>query len=205
MKIENLLIYGGLGYLAYHLFFKDKSPMGNETSSTDIDLGQPMMDQSNVGLNGRLDFKYVGASALRTDESGREIYCGVPGNPFASAGVEGRSATTGVAPTTYYAMFELGDKKGVNEGYVLPGSNTGGKHVQVGDTLDLQITGGQFSALDNQRVTVLQRGSDKCTPTGQAEGMNTFFVVDVPIILEGAGDSQYPPQEAVGYATRVNF
>lgn len=205
MKIEKLLIYGGLGYLAYHLFFKEKSPHGGEATSTDLDPETPLMDTSNVGLEGRLNWKYVGASALRNDDNGQPIYCGVPGNPFASAGVEGRSATTGVAPTTYYAMFELGDKKSVTEGYSLPGANAGGKHVQVGDTLDLTVQGGQFSALDGQRVTVLQLGSDTCTPSGRSEGGNSFFVVDIPIILEGAGDSQYPPQEATGYATRVNF
>jgi len=204
MKIEKLLIYGGLGYLAYRLFFKEKSPYGGETSESALDLDTPFVDTSNVGAEGRFDWKYVGASALRTDQNGQPIYCGVPGNPFSSAGIEGRSATTGVAPTTYYAMFELGDKKSVTEGYALPGANAGGRHIQVGDTLDLTVTGGQFSALDGQRVTVLQLGSDACTPSGKSEGGNSFFVVDMPIILEGADDSQYPPQEGIGYAQKVN-
>jgi len=204
MKTQNLLIYGGLGYLAYRLFFKEKSPTNGDSSSTTLQQDTPGMDTSQVGAKGRLDWRYVGSSALRLDDNGQPIYCGVPGNPFSSSGIEGRSAKTGVAPTTYYAMFELGDEKSVNEGYSLMGSNSQAQHIQVGDTLDLRVTGGQFSALDGQRVTVLQLGSDACTPSGRPEGKTNFFVVDMPIILEGADDSQYPPQEATGYAIKVN-
>jgi hypothetical protein len=203
MKTQDLLIYGGLGYLTYRLFFKDKPAPSQTTQGAQIDT--PMMDASQVGLNNTYHFKYVGMSALRVDENGQEIYCGIPGEPFSVAGIEGSSATVGSAPTTFYALLELGDEKSVNEGYSIPGANAGARHIKTGDTLDLTITGGQFSALDNQRVTVLQLGTDKCTPSGKAEGKRNLFVVDVPIILEGAQDSQYPAQEGVGYATKVNF
>ena len=203
MNTEKLLIYGGVGFLAYHLFFKKKSPVSD--SPTTLQADTPLMDASNVGLNGKIHWRYVGSSALRTDDSGQPIYCGVPGQPFSVSGVEGASATTASAPTTFYAMLEIGDEQSVNEGYSIPMANAGQKHVQVGDTLDLTLTGGQFSAMDGQRVTVIQIGSDKCTPSGKAEGKGNFIVVDWPIILEGAQDSQYPAQEGSGYATRVNF
>lgn len=189
--------------MTYRLFFKDKPAPSQTTQGAQIDT--PMMDASQVGLNNTYHFKYVGMSALRVDENGQEIYCGIPGEPFSVAGIEGSSATVGSAPTTFYALLELGDEKSVNEGYSIPGANAGARHIKTGDTLDLTITGGQFSALDNQRVTVLQLGTDKCTPSGKAEGKRNLFVVDVPIILEGAQDSQYPAQEGVGYATKVNF
>jgi hypothetical protein len=37
------------------------------------------------------------------------------------------------------------------------------------------------------------------------EGKNNFVVVDIPIIMEGADDSQYPAQEGSGFAVKVNF
>jgi hypothetical protein len=87
------------------------------------------------------------------------------------------------------------------EKYTLPNSNlSNGQHrINVGDRLGIKLLGGQFSALENQMVTVLQVGSDTCTSSGKAEMMNSAIVVDIPIVLEGAGDSQYPPQQAVGY------
>jgi len=203
MKAEKLLLYGGVGFLAYRLFFKEKPPRDDAETTTQADT--PMMDTSNVGLNGKVHWRYVGSSALRRDENGQEIYCGIPGQPFSVAGVEGASAKVGSAPTTFYAMIEIGDEASVREGYSLPMANRQGKHVQVGDTLDLTLTGGQFSAMDGQRVTVLQLGSDKCTPSGRAEGKGSFVVVDIPIILQGAQDAQYPAQEGSGYATKVNF
>jgi len=204
MKTQDILIYGGLGYLAYRLFLKEK-PYTNNDSAQGYQADTPTMDLSAVGLNNKYHFRYVGSSALRTDSNGQPIYCGIPGEPFSVQGVEGKSATIGTAPTTFYAMFELGDEVSVNEGYSLFGANNGGKHVAVGDTLDLTVTGGQFSAMDGQRVTVIQLGSDKCTPSGKVEGRDRLFVVDIPIILEGAQDSQYPAQEAVGYGVKVNF
>ena len=157
-----------------------------------------------VGVNGNYHWRYVGMSALRIDQNGNPIYCGIPGDPFAYEGIEGASATVGSAPTTFYAMFELGDEVSTTEGYSLLGLNAGEKHIRVGDTLDLTVTGGQFSALDGLCVTVLQLGSDTCTTSGKVEGKGRFFVVDVPIILEGAQDSQYPAMEASGYAKKVN-
>lgn len=204
MKTEQLLIYGGLGYLAYRVFFKDKPHTNGDTSATTAQLDTPVADLSAVGRGGKYHWRYVGMSALRTDQNGQPILCGLPGNPFTSPGVEGRSAKTGVAPTTFYAMFELGDEQSVSEGYSLAMANANGQHIKVGDQLDLTVTGGQFSALDGLRVNVLQLGSDTCTPTGTSEGQNSFFVVDLPIILEGAGDAQYPPQEGIGYGVKVN-
>lgn len=204
MKTEQLLIYGGLGYLAYRVFFKDKPHTSGDTSATTAQADTPIADLSDVGRDGKYYWRYVGMSALRQDQNGQPIVCGLPGNPFTSPGVEGASAKTGVAPTTFYAMFELGDEQSVNEGYSLAMANANGQHIKVGDQLDLTVTGGQFSALDGLRVTVLQLGSDTCTPTGTSEGPNSFFVVDLPIILEGAGDAQYPPQEGIGYGIKVN-
>ena len=199
MNTEKLIVYGGLGYLAYLAFFKDKQP----TSNTALDLGQPILEEeNNVGKDGKYHFRYVGMSALRTDPiTGKAINCGVSNEPFSSTGVEGRFASTGVAPTTYYAMLELGSEHSIMEKYTLPNSNlSNGQHrINVGDRLGIKLLGGQFSALENQMVTVLQVGSDTCTSSGQAEMMNSAIVVDIPIVLEGAGDSQYPPQQAVGY------
>lgn len=204
MKTEKVLIYGGLGYLAYRYLFK-KKPADHNAQEQGYQPDTPVMDLSAVGAGAKYHFRYVGASALRLDQNGQPIYCGIPGEPFSVQGVEGKAATVGSAPTTFYAMFELGDDQSVHEGYSLMGSNNGGRHIAVGDNLELKVTGGQFSALDGQRVKVLQLGSDKCTPSGRVEGRDRFFVVDLPIILEGAQDSQYPPAEAVGYATKVNF
>ncbi len=203
MNTEKLIVYGGLGYLAYLAFFKDKQP----TAQNNFDLGAPILsEENNVGKDGKYYFRYVGMSALRTDPiTGKAINCGVSNEPFSSSGVEGRFASTGVAPTTYYAMLELGSENSIMEKYMLPNSNlSGGKNrIQVGDRLGIKMLGGQFSALENQMVTVLQLGSDSCTSSGRPEMMNSSIVVDIPIVLEGAGDSQYPPQQGVGYAEIV--
>jgi len=205
MKTQDLLIYGGLGYLAYRFLFKEKPAPTPATETNGVQADTPMLDTSNVGLNGKIHWRYVGSSALRVDANGQPIYCGAPGMPFAVSGIEGQFAKTAVAPTTFYAMLEIGDEQSVNEGYTLPEANAGGKHLKPGDTIDLKVTGGQFSALDGQRVTVLQLGSDTCTSAGTIEGKNNFVVVDIPIIMEGADDSQYPAQEGSGYAVKVNF
>jgi DNA-binding GntR family transcriptional regulator len=68
----------------------------------------------------------------------------------------------------------------------------------VGDKLQLKVEGGQFSALDGLVVTVLQLGTDACTASKTPEMMFNSVVVDVPIILQGADDYQYPAQDAIG-------
>tara|TARA_R110000803_G_scaffold110048_1_gene178438 strand:- start:729 stop:1343 length:615 start_codon:yes stop_codon:yes gene_type:complete len=204
MNLQKTLIYGGIGYLAYRAFFQPKDAQ----SSTGLDLGQPIFsteEENMVGSEGKFYFRYAGSSALRVDEKGNRINCGIAGNPYSVSGIEGNSARTGVAPTTYYALFELGSERSVMEGYPLPNANlkSGGHKINVGDRLQLTLTGGQFSALENQIVTVIQLGSDTCNASGNVELQHSSIVVDLPIILEGAGDAQYPAAEAYGYGMLV--
>jgi hypothetical protein len=206
MNFKELAVYGGIAYLAYMAFFKRKAPATGEK----IALDQPLLSTSPenvIGTDGKFYFRYAGSSALRVDPaSGQPINCGKGGDPFTSRGIEGHFAKQGVAPTTYYAVLQLGSQQAVMEGSHQPNANlTVGKGniLNVGDKIVLTVTGGQFSALDNQVVTVLQLGTDACTQTGAPEMMNSAVVVDVPIILEGAGDYQYPAQQAIGFAQRI--
>jgi len=202
MNFEKALIYGGLGYLAYMAFLKPKAPQKNLA----LTGSQPLLStnpEDTLGNEGKYWWRYMGSSALRVDpSSGRPIDCGVAGEPFSSTGIEGHFAKRGVAPTTYYAVLQLGTQRGIMEGALQPNCNltAQGNVVKPGDRLQLTVTGGQFSALDNQIVTVLQLGTDACTRSGMPEMMNCAVVVDMPVILEGADDWQYPSQEAIGYA-----
>ena len=198
MKIENLLIYGGLGYLAYRVITDRNTPQ----QGPGIDPLPPLMGEI-PDAEGDYYFRYVGSSALRTDFDGTPIDCGMNGQPFSSAGVERQFAKTGAAPTTYYAMLQIGTKESVHEGQMVPNSNVGKNAIKVGDKLQIQVRGGQFSAMDGQVVTVLQLGSDNCTTSGNPEMMNSAVVVDFPIILQGAEDYQYPAQDAIGSFKRI--
>jgi hypothetical protein len=198
MNLERLLVYGGIGYLAYRVINDRSTPK----SQPGIEPLEPLV-QNIPDNQGRYYFRYVGSSALRSDFDGTPIDCGMNGEPFTSAGVERQFASIGAAPTTYYAMLEIGTRQSVNEGYRVPNSNTGANSIQVGDRIQLSLTGGQFSALDNQVVTVLQLGSDACTTSGSPERTNSAIVVDMPIILQGAQDYQYPAQDGIGYFKRM--
>ena len=198
MNLEKILVYGGLGYLAYRLIQDRNQPQQSPSVAPLTPIGD-----TGVGQGGEYFFRYVGSSALRTDSNGNPIDCGVSGEPFASAGVERQFAKIGSAPTTYFAMLQLGTRESIHEGYSVANSNLGQNAIQVGDRLQIQVTGGQFSAMDNQVVTVLQLGSDTCTTSGTPEMMNSAIVVDFPIILEGAQDYQYPAQDAIGYFKKI--
>ena len=199
MNLEKLLVYGGLGYLAYRVITDRNKPTMQPTLDPFAPLEQGIPEQ-----DGKYFFRYVGSSALRTDFDGKSIDCGMNGEPFTAAGVDRQFAKTGSAPTTYYAMLEIGTKASVHEGSRIPNSNTGAEAIKVGDRLQISLTGGQFSALDNQVVTVLQLGSDACTTSGSPEMTNSAVVVDFPIILQGAQDYQYPAQDGIGYFKRLN-
>lgn len=200
MKFEQYLLYGGVAYLGYRAFFAPKPIKEGGT------IGNPITDlltteESTVGADGRFYFRYVGTSALRVDSNGNKIDCGVAGNPFSSSGIDGNFAKIGSAPTTYYAMFEIGTERSTMEGTHLINANK--DKLKVGDRLQLTLLGGQFSAMENQIVTVIQLGSDVCNNSRQPQMMNSSIVIDFPIILEGANDSQYPPQQAFGYGVKV--
>ncbi len=198
MNLEKILVYGGLGYLAYRVIKGRNQPQQGPTVAPMTPLGD-----TKVGVDGEYFFRYVGSSALRTDSNGQSIDCGVNGEPFTSAGVDRQFANIGSAPTTYFAMLQIGTRESVHEGYSVANSNLGSNSIQVGDRIQIQVTGGQFSAMDNQVVTVLQLGSDTCTTSGTPEMMNSAIVVDFPIILEGAQDYQYPAQDAIGYFKQI--
>jgi len=227
MKIENLLLYGIIAYFAYRLVFKNLMPNvatgmplvdsavpdgGNNTpmnggapgASTVMPYGANGNDATTVGAGGKYYFTYVGSSALR-QINGVPVDCGRPGNPFTSAGVETHFAKNGYAPTTYFAVLEMGTKASVYEGYKVPMANVkdGSPCIKVGDKIQISITGGQFDAMDNQIVTVLQLGTDACTSSKQPELKQSGIVVDLPIILEGADDYQYPAQDAIGYFEKI--
>ena len=200
MKFEKYLLYGGVAYLGYRAFFASKN------TKADATIGSPITDlltteESTVGSDGKYYFRYVGTSALRVDSNGNKIDCGVGGNPFSSSGIEGNFARVGSAPTTYYAMFEIGTERSTMEGAHLVNANKNG--LRVGDRIQLTLLGGQFSAMENQIVTVLQLGSDVCNSSRQPQMMNSSIVIDFPVILEGANDSQYPAQQAFGYGIKV--
>jgi hypothetical protein len=103
-------------------------------------------------------------------------------------------------------MLEIGTPESIVQGFTMPGANIRGMQpiVKPGDMIELNVTGGQFSALQDQRVTVLQLGSDTCNNSGQIEGAGNMIVVDFPIIIEGADDAQYPPQTGSGTFRLVN-
>jgi len=217
MKIEKILLYGILGFIAYKFLFRKASPNTNtgvtavtpdvvDDGGTPPPTGLANPDKMAASPNGyKCYFRYRGSSALRTI-NGQSVNCGKPGDPYTSAGVEGHFAKNGFAPTTYFAVLELGSKTAIYEGYSEPNGNVapgGGLKVNVGDQLLLSVTGGQFSALDNQLVTVLQVGTDSCTASGAPELMNSGIVIDIPIILQGADDAQYPAQDAIGYFTKI--
>jgi hypothetical protein len=222
MKTENLFLYGVIGFLAYYLLLRKKPNTTESMALTPINVpdggtntptngGAPgtealmptaygSNDANTVGSGGKYYFRYAGSSALRT-EAGQPINCGQPGNPFTSGGVETYHATKGFAPTTFFALLEMGTQASVYEGYSIPSanvSNQGGSKIRVGDKLQLKVEGGQFSALDGLVVTVLQLGTDACTASKTPEMMWNSVVVDVPIILQGADDYQYPAQDAIG-------
>jgi hypothetical protein len=226
MKIEKLALYGILGYFAYKFLFKKtaNTNTGDVVVAADVPDGgtnkslidetirpEPLLggiranNATAVGSDKKYYFRYAGSSALRSI-NGQRVNCGKPGNPYTSAGVEGRFAKNGFAPTTYFAVLELGSKAAIMEGYREPNANVkpnGQLCVNVGDQLLLQVVGGQFSAMDSQIVRVLQVGTDACTNSGAPELMNSGIVVDFPIILEGADDAQYPAQDAIGYFSKI--
>jgi len=198
MNLEKLLLYGGIGYLAYRVINDRNTPQ----QGPGIDVLPPLMGEI-PDAEGDYFFRYVGSSALRTDFDGTPIDCGMSGQPFSSAGVERQFAKTGAAPTTYYAMLQIGTRESVYEGQSVPNSNVGANSIKVGDKLQINIRGGQFSAMDGQVVTVLQLGSDNCTTSGSPEMMKSAVVVDFPIILQGAQDYQYPAMDAIGSFKRI--
>jgi len=198
MNLEKILVYGGLGYLAYRLIQSRNQPQ----QGPGVTLIPPPEDKG-VGEGGEYYFRYVGSSALRTNFDGSPIDCGMSGEPFSDAGVERQFATTGSAPTTYFAMLEIGTRDSIYEGRRLPNSNLGQDSIKVGDKLQIEMKGGQFSAMDGQVVTVLQLGSDSCTTSGRPEMMNSAVVVDFPIILQGAQDYQYPAMDGIGCFKRI--
>ena len=206
-NLEKYLIYGGILYLVYILFFKDKKP-SVVTNAIDETVAVVTGDDASAYDNdtdSTYGFRYSGGSALRTDvATGMPIPCGSNGNAFTSKGIEGRFSKTLVAPTTFFATLELGSANAIAEGYSEPFANRGDHNIQVGDQLQVAILGGQFSALDNNVVNVIQIGTDRCTSTGNAQGKYNVIVVDVPIIIEGASDYQYPSMEAYGTVSKIN-
>jgi hypothetical protein len=207
MKLEKLLIYGGILYLVYELFLKNvpqASPITNAIDEAiDMISGGDGSSTSN-SLNPTHGFRYAGGSAMRQDQNGNPIPCGVSGNPFTSAGVQGKSAQQGVAPTTFFATLELGSPDSIVNGYSEPYANVGGHTLKVGDRVQVSVLGGQFSALDNNVFTVLQLGTDTCTSSGNAQGKYSMVVIDLPIIIQGASDYQYPSMEAFGTLKQLN-
>jgi len=205
-NLEKLLIYGGILYLVYELFLKNKKPsvITNAIDSTIDTINGVDASSYDNSTDSTYGFRYAGGSALRTGNLGNAIPCGTNGNPFTSQGIEGNSAKTLVAPTTFFATLELGSANAIANGYSEPFANLGDHNIQVGDELQVAVLGGQFSALDNNVVTVLQLGTDNCTSTGRPQGKYNVIVVDVPIIIQGASDYQYPSMEAYGTVTKIN-
>jgi len=205
-NLQEYLIYGGILYLVYILFLKDKKPsvITNAIDSTIAVVNGEDASAYDNSTDSTYGFRYAGGSALRNDSAGNPIPCGANGNPFTSKGIEGNFNKTLVAPTTFFASLELGSANAIAEGYSEPFANLGDHNLQVGDELQVSILGGQFSALDNNIVTVLQIGTDACTSTGSAQGKYNVIVVDVPIIVDGASDYQYPSMEAYGTVSRIN-
>ena len=206
-NLEKLLIYGGILYLVYELFLKDKKPsvITNAIDSAVAVVNGEDASNYNNSADSNYGFRYVGGSALRSDPStGMPIPCGGNGNPFTSKGVEKTMNKTLVAPTTFFVALELGSANAIAEGYSEPFANQGDHNIRVGDQLQVAVLGGQFSALDNNIVTVLQTGTDMCTSNGRAQGKYNIIVVDVPVIIEGASDYQYPSMEAYGTVSKIN-
>jgi hypothetical protein len=205
MKLEKILTYAVIGYVVYYLFLRKKTPNpiqnAIDTTTTVLEGG----DTSAYSISeGGYGFRYSGSSALRSDEYGNPIPCGTNGNPFTSVGIEGKFAKTLSAPTTFFAVLELGSPHAIANGYSEPNSNRGKHALKVGDKIQMQVKGGQFSALENQVATILQLGTDSCTSSGHAEMKYSAIVIDIPIILQGASDYQYPSMEAYGTLTKIN-
>lgn len=195
------LIYAAIAFVAYRLFFK-KKPVTNAADQALEDLGANIMGGDTGSVEGKeFSWRYVGASALRQDAQGKPIPCGMAGDPYSRS-----QGGLNVAPTTFYAMLELGTPESIVQGFSMPGANMSGMQpiIKVGDRIELNVTGGQFSAMQDQRVTVLQLGSDTCNNAGQIQGAGNMIVVDFPIVIEGADDAQYPPQTGSGTFRVVN-
>ena len=205
MKIEKILTYGLAGYVVWSLFLKKKypSPITNaiDTAVATVEGG----DSSGYSIgSGGYYFRYGGMSALRNNGNGFPIPCGQSGNPFTSQGIEGTFTKKLVAPTTFFAVLELGSQDSIVNGYSEPNSNRGENALKVGDTIQMELLGGQFTALDGQVATVLQLGTDNCTSSGHSEMKYSAIVIDVPIVIEGASDWQYPSMEAFGTLKKIN-
>ena len=214
MKIEKVLTYGVIGYGIYHFFLKksvssvmEDMPIPN--IEQDIEFGY---DELHAPVT---SFRYNGMSALRTDAQGTPLPCGSNGNPFTSQGLQGKFAKKVdlVAPTTFFAVLDLGtassiasgDKQAKDFGNWTDAISGYLHHgLQVGDEIQLSVNGGQFTALDGQVVTILQLGTDNCTSDGQIQNPATSVVIDVPIVIEGASDWQYPSMEAFGTFNKIN-
>jgi len=210
MKIEKVLTYGVIGYGIYHFFLKksvssvmEDMPIPN--IEQDIEFGY---DELHAPVT---SFRYNGMSALRTDAQGTPLPCGSNGNPFTSQGLQGKFAKKVdlVAPTTFFAVLDLGSAidiaSGKRQSKGIDGIMGNFFHgLQVGDQIQLSVNGGQFTALDGQVVTILQLGTDNCTSDGQIQNPATSVVIDVPIVIEGASDWQYPSMEAFGTFNKIN-
>jgi len=213
MKIEKVLTFGVIGYAFYHFFLK-------KGVTSDVEDMPTTFDPTGFGYQGELhppvtSFRYNGMSALRSDSNGNPLPCGSNGNPFTSQGIEGKFTKKNdlVAPTTFFAVLDLGtassiasgDKQAKDFGNWTDAISGYLHHgLQVGDEIQLSVNGGQFTALDGQVVTILQLGTDNCTSDGQIQNPITSVVVDVPIIIEGASDWQYPSMEAFGTFFKIN-
>ncbi len=157
MKTEKVLIYGGLGYLAYRYLFK-KKPADHNAEEQGYQPDTPVMDLSAVGAGAKYHFRYVGASALRLDQNGQPIYCGIPGEPFSVQGVEGKYATVGSAPTHTCPTLDVATKHATTS-VVLNGN--GFFSVQVPSSYSSSQEYITFSVnIDYLRDVVRLRGGD---------------------------------------------
>tara|TARA_R110000787_G_scaffold37633_8_gene95400 strand:+ start:243 stop:833 length:591 start_codon:yes stop_codon:yes gene_type:complete len=196
MKIEKVLTFGVVGYALYHFFLKKPATEVVHLVEEEVDTILPDDGEPKTS------FRYNGMSALRSDGQGMPLPCGQNGNPFTSQGIEGKFTKKQdlVAPTTFFAVLNIGSSREISQG-ITPSYTHG---LRVGDELQLSVNGGQFTALDGQVVTILQLGTDNCTSDGQIQNPKTSVVIDVPIIIEGASDWQYPSMEAFGTFFKIN-
>ena len=185
MKLQKLFTYAIVGYGIYYIFFR------NRVKTAPVKTAENFKDQPrNLTIeDGVYEFEFVGSSALRVDpNTGLNVPCGLPGDPFNSRGVEGQFATVGVAPTTFYAMFRVKSNATINPG----------------DRIQVDLQSGDLSALDGNIMRVLQHGSDTCNADGKAVGMNNMIVVDFPMVLEGSSDYLHPQKSGRGTFKIVN-
>jgi len=131
-------------------------------------------------------FRYHGGSALRQDDMGNDLDCGVFNMPAGEP-----------APTNFYSFLEIG-KLSTNGAWTAVTTGnclSGGCRILPGDVIEnVEIIYGAENTnvpLQGNNFEVLQLGTDNCTPTGDVKWPNNGILIDLVTKEQGATESNY--------------